>query len=363
MVSLSITLVLNDNASHVIFLPEVMVTRNATAPDNFALLAQHIEHVLGVRVEPTPNVSVLNDLPAFLTGIYEFTPFRLLERHCLAAVPHDPTSLSPAAIRKHFDVVAGRSDALCIYVAVDCGATMRARLIEQRVPFIIPGNQLYVPQLAMDLREHFIRRDTARPEQLGPAAQATLLYVLLHPVLARTTLQDLATRLPYTPMTMTRVANELEAAGIADVERIGRNRWLSFDADKKSLWNRALPMLTSPVSHTDWVFLPKVGPDMSKLRLAGETALAARTNLGAPSTTCRATSAEGWRDLKKYGVAAVPYAEMANTALQVWRYDPAVLSVDDAVDPLSLYLSLRDRQGDDRIELALDDLMETLPWW
>ncbi len=339
------------------------MTRNATALDNFALMAHHIERVLGVRVEPTANGSVLNDLPAFLTGIYAFTPFRLLERHCLAAVSHDPTSLSPAAIRKHFDVVAGRSDALCIYVAVDCGATMRARLIEQRVPFIIPGNQLYVPQLAMDLREHFIRRDTARPEQLGPAAQATLLYVLLHPVLAHMTLQELATRLPYTTMTMTRVANELEAGDLAEGERIGRNRWLTFDADKKSLWNKALPMLTSPVSHTEWVVLPKVGPDLSGLRLAGETALAASTELAAPPTVCRATSAEGWRDLKKYGVLGVPYAEMANTALQVWRYDPAALSVGAAVDPLSLYLSLRNLKGDDRIALALDDLMETLPWW
>ncbi len=339
------------------------MTRNATAPDNFALMAQHIERVLGIRVEPTANGSVPNDLPAFFTGIYEFTPFQLLERRCLAAVPRDASSLSPAAIRKHFDVVAGRSDALCIYVASDCTATMRARLIEQRVPFIIPGNQLYVPELAMDLRERFVRRETAKPEQLGPAAQATLLYVLLQPDVARTTLQDLATRLPYTPMTMTRVANELEAAGLADVERIGRNRWLSFDADKKSLWNRALPMLTSPVSHTDWVVLPKVGPDMRKLRLAGETALAASTDLGAPSTTCRATRAEAWRDLKKYGVVAVPYAEMANTALQIWRYDPAALSTTGAVDPLSLYLSLRDRHSDDRIALALDELMETLPWW
>ena len=339
------------------------MTPSTTAPDNFTLMAQHIERVLGVRVEPSANAPLLNDLPTFLTGTYDFTPFMLLERRCLAAVPRDARSLSPAAIRKHFDVVAGRSDALCIYVAVDCGATMRARLIEQRVPFIIPGNQLYVPQLAMDLREHFVRRDMAKPEQLGPAAQATLLHVLLEPELTRTTPQELAKRLHYTPMTMTRVANELEAAGIADVERIGRNRCLSFDADKKSLWNRALPMLTSPVSHTDWVFLPKVGPDMSKLRLAGETALAASTDLGAPSTTCRATSAEGWRELKKYGVAAVPYAEMANTALQIWRYDPAALSTTGAVDLLSLYLSLRDRQSDDRIALALDDLMETLPSW
>lgn len=335
---------------------------NTTAPDNFALLAQHVEHVLGVRVEPTPNVSVLNDLPAFLTGIYEFTPFQLLERRCLAAVPRDASSLSPAAIRKHFDVVDSRSDALCIYVAVDCGATMRSRLIEQRVPFIIPGNQLYVPQLAMDLREHFVRRDTASPEKLGPAAQATLLHVLLQPELVRATPLELAERLHYAPMTLTRVANELAAADLATSTREGRNRWLQFDGDKENLWMRALPLLTNPVSRTEWVQMSRAGVDVTALKLAGESALAARTDLGAPSIICKAVSAERWRKLQA-DAWTVPYREMAQAELQIWRYDPAVLSTNDAVDPLSLYLSLRDRQGDDRIALALDDLMETLPWW
>ena len=63
----------------VIVRPEVMVTHDATDHDAFALIAQHIERVLGVQVEPASNVSVLNDLPVFLAGIYAFTPFKLLE--------------------------------------------------------------------------------------------------------------------------------------------------------------------------------------------------------------------------------------------------------------------------------------------
>ena len=34
----------------------------------------------------------------------------------------------------------------------------RKRLIEQKVPSIVPGNQLYLPDLGLDLREYFRRR-------------------------------------------------------------------------------------------------------------------------------------------------------------------------------------------------------------
>jgi len=47
--------------------------------------------------------------------------------------------------------------------------------------------------------------------------------------------------------------------------------------------------------------------------------------------------------------------------VEVWSYDPLILAGDDFVDRLSLYLSLRET-SDERIEAALNELLETLPW-
>jgi hypothetical protein len=47
--------------------------------------------------------------------------------------------------------------------------------------------------------------------------------------------------------------------------------------------------------------------------------------------------------------------------MECWAYDPRLLSDGPTVDRLSLYLSLRGTH-DERIEKALTDLLEDLPW-
>ncbi|MCK7468892.1 MAG: hypothetical protein MZU91_12730 [Desulfosudis oleivorans] len=42
-----------------------------------------------------------------------------------------------------------------VYVTRTLASYERKRLIEQKVPFLVPGNQLYLPDLGIDLREYF----------------------------------------------------------------------------------------------------------------------------------------------------------------------------------------------------------------
>lgn len=46
---------------------------------------------------------------------------------------------------------------------------------------------------------------------------------------------------------------------------------------------------------------------------------------------------------------------------QLWTYSPALEPQSTTVDPLSLFLSLRELP-DERVQGALEDLMEQLPW-
>jgi len=47
--------------------------------------------------------------------------------------------------------------------------------------------------------------------------------------------------------------------------------------------------------------------------------------------------------------------------VQVWRYDPHILSENGKVDKLSLYLSLRDN-ADDRIQIELENMLNEIKW-
>jgi hypothetical protein len=49
-------------------------------------------------------------------------------------------------------------------------------------------------------------------------------------------------------------------------------------------------------------------------------------------------------------------------ALEVWKYRPLTVNEKpDVVDPLSLFLSMRNR-ADERIEIALDQLLKDWVW-
>ncbi len=53
--------------------------------------------------------------------------------------------------------------------------------------------------------------------------------------------------------------------------------------------------------------------------------------------------------------------EKDSLVIEKWRYRPKVLTHDQAVDRLSLYLALRD-EHDERIEVALGELLEGVKW-
>ena len=54
-------------------------------------------------------------------------------------------------------------------------------------------------------------------------------------------------------------------------------------------------------------------------------------------------------------------SESANARFEIWSYDPKRLAKPPTVDPLSLFLSLRD-SVDERIHLQLETLMEEVKW-
>ncbi len=120
-------------------------------------------------------------------------------------------------------------------------------MIEQKVPFIVPGNQMYLPMLAIDLREHF-RRIREESPTFSPSTQVVVLHALLRAAGHVLIPAEMAPRLAYSAMTMTRAFDELETANLAEVTVRGRERCLRFTGGRKEIWGNALPFLRSPVS-------------------------------------------------------------------------------------------------------------------
>ncbi|HEY3318971.1 MAG TPA: hypothetical protein VGP72_00645 [Planctomycetota bacterium] len=320
-------------------------------------IEQYIKTALGADVTVTPWRGA-EHLPQFLRAMYSFAQIRLLGMSGLLVLDSGHAERSPATVRKHLDLLRAKQDTEVIYVRDQVTAYNRKRLIEQKVPFIVPGNQMYLPMLGIDLREHFRRLRSENPV-FSPSTQAVVIQVLLHGADGDLVPLAAARCLGYSAMTMTRAFDELEAAELGTVTICGRERRLRFIADRKSLWTKVQPFLRNPVTKT--LYVQRTEATTSGIR-AGLTALAQYSMLSPPEYVTHALSREEWNLLRQqHRITELPGPEADSEELEVWAYPPKLFAERGVVDPLSLYLSLKDN-NDERTQTALDEMMRKLGW-
>lgn len=296
-------------------------------------------------------------LPSFLERAYTFYEARIAGRRCvfLAALNNAAT---PSAIAKHIGLVRKSVDAIVVFAAPSLSAHNRSRLIGQGVPFVVPGNQLYVPDLAMDLREHFRAPRQRHEDGLSPAAQAVLFDHLLRYDENATIPSLIAARLRYSAMSIGRAFDDLVESGVALTEKHGKERHIRFKSDGRQLFEAARDLLRSPVRAVKFV---RGDHFQAPLKQAGESALAALTDLSRPLIVTYAVAASDWKAIAQTSGFVETSRDQADLVIETWSYDPAALSDTDTVDPLSLYAQFRDHR-DERVSMAAEHLLENIPW-
>lgn len=322
-------------------------------------LQRYLQKVLatGIRIRPWEDAQ---RLPFYLRDAYIFAEVVLFNTHCVLVIADGPLDIE-ANIRRHLDVVAKHAprNVLPVYVTTALASYERRRLIAQGIPFIVPGNQMFMPQLAVDLREYFRDRPDNTSNSLSPATQALLFTALLRPWEDEVHPERLNERFGYTPMTVSRATRELQAAGLAKAFAVGREKWLRFDQGPGDIWQRAQSWLRNPVRRRVWA-VHAVEP-IDDAPLAGLSALAAQSALADPAYPERAISSERWKQAQRKGLLVLHAPEPGATRWQIWRYDPSHLADQGLVDPLSLAVSLRE-EADDRVQQAVEQLEARLPW-
>ena len=213
-----------------------------------AAIHEYLHETLGVtlRVRAWPGAG---KLPYFLQDSFAVRELKLLDRQILLAIDKRPDKPGLANIRGQMDKLRQLAGMPVVYVTGTLASYERKRLIEQKVPFLVPGNQLYLPDLGIDLREYFRKPPTAPDTTLSPATQAMLISVLLRtPWRAEWQPAEVVSELGYTAMTLSRAVKELTAAGIAALRTEGRARWLHTERTAAETWERAKPCCAAPSS-------------------------------------------------------------------------------------------------------------------
>jgi hypothetical protein len=302
-------------------------------------------------------IEKMKGLPLYLAKKYTPYQLSLFGKQMVLLKRRGTGTDSPGRIAKDVVKLREHFEQEVAIVLDELASWERKRLIEKSVPFIVPGRQLFLPMLLIDLREHFPRVTAPKPTYLSRAAQHTVLRQILKGDVANHPMTEVATLIGYSAMMMTKIRGELAALGLCTVESNGRARQMVFPMPSKQLWSKAASHMRSPVYRRHFL----VGA-LGGAQLAGTSALALRSELHPDERLTNAV----WRKhceavIKKNQLAEIESEDEADLLLEEWYYDPRKLSDTDEVDPLSLYLSLND-DPDERIQIALEEMLETIPW-
>lgn len=320
-------------------------------------LAKYIEELTGAIpvIAPVPQKS-LAALPLYLTSGFSLHRLELFGRTIVIAIVTNQAKPDLSQLAKHRESLATKLGQDVALVFFTLKSYERRRLIEKKIPFIVPGRQLYLPTLLIDLRESFPVGVRTNSQTLGWVAQLIVLRHLLFRDIVDRPLSTVALTLGYTAMAISQAVDELVALKLCERRRHGRSKSIHLDDAPAALWRKALPFMRSPVKKR--YFVRQLHSKRKRILRAGITALADLTNLQADATKTVAMSAKEIRNVIAAGeLDRCALEEDADTVVESWAYDPARLSAGPAVDRLSLYLCFKN-DPDDRVHIAAEQLVE-----
>lgn len=267
------------------------------------------------------------------------------------------------SLGKHIAQVQKTTDKVVVYVCQSLSAPERRSLIAKNINFIQPGYQMFIPELAMDLRESVrTRRSEEDISVLLPAAQAMVLARLYEGWDSDTIFNSngIMNGFKYSRVTLAKVIDQLLTLGIVQpAQSQGFKNCYSFGAPPADVFKKVRHFMRSPVKRK--VAIDRVLHTGNGVFLAGETALAKCTMLAGPvQPVFGMTKKQFDVMLKDLAFKVTDSVDEVRAWVEIWAYR-SLKEEKNIADEASLLLSL-ESIPDERVQLALDELKEAVAW-
>ena len=315
------------------------------------MLTEYLKSVFGddfnIKIE---NADI--DVPIYIRELYSLYKLTLIQNEYIILQPKQKI---PAIVnlRKHMEMVSKLSGLPVILCAEDITPRLRSRLIENKIQFIIPGKQLFIPYSGIALNERYTPIYEKR-ERFSAVGQVLFIALCYNRKLSDNSYTKIAIQLGIDKMSVSRAARELQGFGIINVTKTGNSKFIELDAYGKELFNKGKPFLITPVQKTILTY-----EDNVKVKLcSGLSALSASTMLSENTKTFAVIKS------MRNNIEILPTeysGEEGICRLEMWKYNPELFADKGIVDFISLYASLKN-STDERVQIALSEMEENYQW-
>lgn len=293
-------------------------------------------------------------LPLLLSSSYVLSIVLINGNECVFAEPME--SINFSTIRKQWKQLEKLTGKICVLSLNKINAYAKDKMIEEGIPFVVEGKQIYLPFLGLSISKEDDR-------MLKPCVQLSfltqkLLLMSIYESWKDITVTSAAQKMMVSKMSVTRCFDEIEALELPYIKTRSRSRLFSADADKKRMWNDMKDVLRNPVIQQ---FYLKEDIKENEL-LSGLSALGYYSMLDDNPYPIYAVSKKGIVNLLKAHEQIRTQDDIPGCVIQEVGYTINYADAE-AMDPLSVSLMISAKEmNDPRVEKAIDEMLEDEVW-
>ena len=312
-----------------------------------------IEKSLRRPITLADNAEIFKKLPLKFRGNYELFSVYQDSVEWIIAKPKKELRLNAMRYdRSQIEKVAGLNCALYFY---KLNYYTKETMLNEGIPFILEGKQVFLPFLGMLLSEKNDRRLV--PVRTISFLTQKIILCALYEKWKDMNATKIAEKLGVTKMSVSRCMDEIEYLDIKILDKSGKTRKVSISKETKMLWEEIKPVLRNPV-----IARFQLAEDIQLDKKAGISALCEFSML---SDNVYPTYAVTKSELKETNLKQIRQIsigeEIGCEVLELGyfiEYNGKIVQ-----DPLSIILSLSAEDlEDERVQICIEEMLEEYVW-
>ena len=316
-------------------------------------MKEFLEKALHQNVIMAENKEVYKKLPLAYRGRYDIYTVETNGVLWMAIHPKDDAGL--VILRRDRAGVEKMTGLNCAIFLDRTTFYIKEKLIEEGIPFVIDGKQVFLPFIGYLLSKENERE--LAPVHLISFLTQKMLLIAIYERWNEVKVSDAAKRLEVSKKSVSRCFDELEYLNIDVLGMKGKSRVINIPDDRKQLWQQIESVLRNPVIRR--FILRK---DMKLEKKAGISALCEYSLL---SDNAYPTYTVTKKELKARGVKEEKQVseleEIGCVVLELGYFID--FSGKGLQDPLSVVLSLKgEEQEEERVDISISEMLEEYVW-
>lgn len=316
-------------------------------------MKEYLEKALRQEVTIDDDIEVFAKLPLAFKGRYNIYKVKTNGVVWTAIHPKDEAGL--VMLRKDRARIEKQTGLNCALFLDQATFYVKEKLMEEGIPFVIKGKQVYLPFIGYLLtNEH--DRELAPVHQISFLTQKMLLMAI-YEKWTEVKATEAAQQLEISRMSASRCFDEIEYLNIPALGMNGKSRVLTVPEDRKAFWQQIKGILRDPVIRR---FILK--EDVACTKKAGISALCEYSLL---SDNPYPTYAVAKTEMADLGIRAAKQVKLSDDVGCVILELGYFIDFDGkgTQDPLSAELSLTSAEKEDeRTGISIDEMLEEYVW-